>query len=119
MKSGIYLISMGLLGPYYVGQARNIERRWASHRLHLSLGRHSNAALQRLYWAGRQPRFSVLWHCPRCQLNALEALWGRLIPTVEQRLPRLRWGSFLPALSLDTVWFWGWMGVLYCVWRLW
>lgn len=47
---GIYLITNSVTGTVYVGQARNIRRRWESHRHYLVRGLHHNSYLQRA-WA--------------------------------------------------------------------
>ena len=106
MKSGIYQIKIG--PKRYVGQAANIRGRWRRHRRELTRGTHHNWELQYYYDQGHRPRFSVVVHCPRWQLDALEAGWGRLLSNTDQRLPRLRASSFLPAFCVETIIDWAW-----------
>jgi hypothetical protein len=109
MTSGIYKIK---LGPRrYVGQARDIKRRWEQHRQDLADRCHHNKDLQRIYNQGYRPKFSIVCHCPRWQLDALEAGWGRLLSNTQQRLPRLRPTSFLPAFHPATLIDWALIGV--------
>lgn len=122
MASGIYKIKIG--HKKYVGQAVNIDARWQQHRRQLERGQHHNQELQRYYDRakairraseedqGPLARFSVVIHCPRWQLNDLEALWGRVLSNTDQRLPRLRWSSYLPAFCLQTLIDWAWVGVV-------
>lgn len=109
MASGIYLIK---LGPRrYVGQARDFDRRWEQHSQDLADNCHHNKDLQGIYNQGRRPKFTVLVYCPRWQLDALEAGWGRLMSNTKQRLPRLRPASFLPAFHRSTIADWLMIGL--------
>jgi hypothetical protein len=110
MASGIYQITIG--PKRYVGQAVNIKRRWTCHRRELAQRIHPNDELQYWHDLGYRPEFMVLVHAPRWQLDALEALWGRLLSNTEQRLPRLRWSSYLPAFCVQTIIDWFWCGLV-------
>ena len=113
MGSGIYQIK---LGPRrYIGQARNIDRRWKQHRQDFADNCHHNKDLQAIYNQGYRPKFSIVVHCPRWQLDALEAGWGRLLSNTKQRLPRLRPTSFLPAFHRSTLVDWLVIGVLIAI----
>ena len=107
MRSGIYQIKLG--PKRYIGQAVNLEGRWRRHYNELAQGDHHNAELQRYWDAGHRPKFEVVVLCPRWQLDALEAGWGRLLSNTDQQLPRLRLSSFLPALHpatlIDNFWY--------------
>lgn len=46
MKTGIYMIKNNVNGKVYVGQSRNIERRWDKHIRELNEGKHHNRFLQ-------------------------------------------------------------------------
>jgi hypothetical protein len=110
MNSGIYQITIG--PKRYVGQAVNIEARWGRHIYDLECGRHHNQELQHYWDWGHRPKFMILVHAPRWQLDALEALWGRLRSNTDQRLPRLRWSSYLPAFCPHTIIDWFWCGLV-------
>lgn len=101
MKSGIYLLKIGR--RRYVGQARNLVTRWSRHTAELRANKHHNYQLQNEYNAGNRPKYSVLTYCPIWQLDALEAIWGRVCSNTKQRLPRLRPASFLPACHWHTL----------------
>lgn len=101
MRSGIYQIKLG--PKRYIGQAVNIDGRWRRHCNDLHQGDHHNAELQRYFDAGHRPKFEVVVQCPRWQLDALEAGWGRLLSNTDQNLPRLRPSSFLPAFHIATL----------------
>jgi hypothetical protein len=109
MNSGIYKIDLG--PKQYVGQAVNLEGRWRRHYRELAQGIHHNAELQDYYDLGHRPKFSIVCHCPRWQLDALEAGWGRLLSNTEQDLPRLRPASFLPAFHPATLIDWALMAL--------
>ena len=42
---GIYVITCTVTGEQYIGQSRDIDRRWEAHRADLSAGRHTNERL--------------------------------------------------------------------------
>ena len=109
MNSGIYQIKLG--PKRYVGQAVNIEGRWRRHHRELSQGCHHNQELQDYFDRGHRPKFSIVVHCPRWQLDALEAGWGRLLSNTDQHLPRLRASSFFPALHPATLIDWLWVAI--------
>jgi len=46
---GIYTVTNGVSGTVYVGQARNIRKRWEVHRSTLEGGKHRNGYLQRAW----------------------------------------------------------------------
>jgi hypothetical protein len=106
VNSGIYKIKLG--PKRYVGQAVNLEGRWRRHYNDLAQGQHHNAELQSYWDRGHRPKFEIVCHCPRWQLDALEAAWGRLLSNTDQQLPRLRLSSFFPAFHPATLldWFW-------------
>jgi group I intron endonuclease len=45
----IYTITNTISGKIYVGQARNVRKRWHSHQWHLKKGKHRNNHLQRAW----------------------------------------------------------------------
>lgn len=73
---GIYKIENATNGKVYIGQSRNIQRRWYTHRSDLRCGRHENQYLQKAYNADPSAfRYSVVVECPSELLNDLEAYY--------------------------------------------
>jgi hypothetical protein len=59
-RGGVYMILHQPTGQIYIGSSADIRDRWKTHRSHLHVGRHGNAALQALWNAdGRQ---ALTWH---------------------------------------------------------
>ena len=72
--SGIYAITNLLNGKRYVGSSDNVSKRFRSHKMLLSKGKHPNIHLQRA-WAkdgGQSFAFSVLELCEPADLIAKE-----------------------------------------------
>ncbi len=69
---GIYQILHEGSGKRYVGQAKNIARRWGGHRRHLERGEHTSSHLQRAWvkYGAESFSFHVL---ETCELNDLDA----------------------------------------------
>lgn len=69
---GIYKIENLKNGKVYVGQSRNIEKRWAQHCEELKKGTHHNKHLQRAYdkYGTDAFRFSIV---EECDLNDLDS----------------------------------------------
>ena len=71
--TGIYMIRNKENGKVYIGQSRDISRRWQDHRYLLSHNLHDNGHLQNAY--NKYPgafEFIVLLECPEEQLNIAE-----------------------------------------------
>lgn len=49
MKSGIYKITAIHSGEFYIGSSNDINRRWAHHKYYLTVGKHSNPILQKIF----------------------------------------------------------------------
>lgn len=60
--SGIYTLTNAVSGTVYVGQARNIRKRWEVHRSTLEHGKHRNGYLQRAWnkYGASAFRFEVI-----------------------------------------------------------
>lgn len=60
--SGIYTLTNAVSGTVYVGQARNIRKRWEVHRSTLERGKHRNGYLQRAWnkYGAAAFRFEVI-----------------------------------------------------------
>ena len=75
--TGIYCIYNLANRKCYVGQAKDIEKRWKEHRQKLRRGKHDNEHLQRAWqmYGESTFRFMVLEYCTEDRLNELEALY--------------------------------------------
>jgi len=75
--SGIYVISF-INDLFYIGQAKNIGKRWEEHLRDLFYVRHRNIHIQRIYnkYGVNGLSFTVLEECPIEQLNNLEEYWA-------------------------------------------
>lgn len=74
MASGIYVIVHRDSGRWYVGQSKNIEKRWATHRSDLRSAIHVNSRLQNAWTKYGEDAFdfAVLILAPVWMLNDLE-----------------------------------------------
>jgi DNA-binding CsgD family transcriptional regulator len=74
MASGIYRITNTITGMIYIGQAKDIDKRWKQHIDGLDNQRHANRYLRKA-WAehGKNAfKFEVLEHCKVDQLTERE-----------------------------------------------
>lgn len=77
MTSGIYKIINVTNEKFYIGSAKNIEKRWERHRKDLKLNNHQNIHLQRAYnkqW-GEGFEFIVLEEREPCKLIECEQFY--------------------------------------------
>lgn len=72
-KIGIYLILNKINQKIYVGQSRDIMRRWSKHRTELHLTTHLVRAF--LKYGLENFQFVVLEYCPIYKLNTREIYW--------------------------------------------
>jgi group I intron endonuclease len=74
MKSGIYQIVHVATGKRYVGQAKDIAKRWVTHRRSLSRGAHTSRHLQRAWdkYGADAFAFEVVELCEIADLDARE-----------------------------------------------
>ena len=87
-ESGVYRITNTVDGKVYIGQALNLERRFACHRSALRLGAHPNRRLQ-VAWNREGEaafRFEVAMYITdaRC-LNSAEEGWFYLTKCCERK----------------------------------
>lgn len=77
MSSGIYGIHNLVNDKWYVGQAADIEKRWASHRWSLSAGKGESEHFLRAWRKYGADAFEwiVLELCPPADLNRRETFW--------------------------------------------
>jgi len=75
--TGIYCIYNLANRKCYVGQAKDIEKRWKQHRQELRIGKHYNEHLQRAWqkYGETTFQFMVLEYCTEDKLDELEALY--------------------------------------------
>ena len=70
---GIYCISNSKY--FYIGQSKNIYRRWSSHRTNLKHNKHCNLIMQHVYnkYHLDDPfQFTIVYECSKCELDVLE-----------------------------------------------
>lgn len=76
MICGIYSITNTVSGKRYIGQSKNIDRRFSDHRSLLSSGKHSNPHLQNSYnlYGGDAFDFEIVLVCSEDDLTTHEQL---------------------------------------------
>ena len=86
--TGIYLITNMVNGKIYVGQAMDIEDRWANHRAGLNGGYHVNKHLQRAWdkYGADSFSFTVLTECAEEQLNTMEEYFIFCLDSYDSRV---------------------------------
>ena len=86
--TGIYLITNMVNGKVYVGQAVDIEDRWAKHKAALNGGYHDNKHLQRAWnkYGADNFEFTILCECPREQLNTMEEYFIFCLDSYDSRV---------------------------------
>lgn len=74
MTCGIYMIQNKVNGKIYIGQARDIEKRWGTHKAELRGNYHINKHLQRSWNRDGEDNFefTVICKCDENQLNTME-----------------------------------------------
>jgi hypothetical protein len=74
---GIYQIRCRANGMRYVGQAKDIQKRWKQHKSQLNQGNHANKRLQADWKSYGEDAFElkVLERCPKLLLDFKEAYW--------------------------------------------
>lgn len=75
MTCGIYAITFCGRNRIYIGQSKNIERRWEDHTTDLENGRHSNNKMRTLWRKFKNTmRFHILEECKPEELNKREQI---------------------------------------------
>lgn len=101
MNSGIYLIQVG--DRKYVGQAKNINKRWTQHKSELRNNNHPNCYMQRLYNKYKdQFEFLVLEYCDEDELNDREVYYINLYNTLTPNGMNLKHGGDVRTYSDET-----------------
>lgn len=78
--TGIYKIENILTGEVYIGQSKNIERRWQQHRENMvakTTVRKYGLYRDMRYWGIKNFSFDVLEECSQFALDEREAYWIR------------------------------------------
>ena len=75
--SGIYVITNRLGFYKYIGQSRNILKRWKEHKYRLRRNKHHNPYLQNAWnkYGERNFNFEVIEFCKDYELNDKEQYW--------------------------------------------
>lgn len=76
---GIYAIKNLANGKVYVGQSRDVKKRWAWHKSHLNKGTHGNEHLQRAWnkYGETNFCFELVDVCEPFELDELERIWEK------------------------------------------
>ncbi|WP_405322862.1 GIY-YIG nuclease family protein [Methanobrevibacter sp.] len=90
-RSGIYKITNERTGESYIGQSKNVQKRWNQHKNELNKGTHHNAGLQRDYNRGDRFNFQVLEYTP--YLDERERLYISHFNTFHNGYNQTRGGS--------------------------
>lgn len=77
MTTGIYALYWEEQDLIYIGQSKNIERRFGQHLYKLANNIHSNYKVQIAYNTYRSPVLVVLERCSIDKLNTLEVYWTK------------------------------------------
>ena len=74
---GIYKITNTTNGMVYVGQSRNVKKRWSEHKRNLRKGSHENDKLQKAYnkYGAKAFVYEIIETCSLEELNAKEIFW--------------------------------------------
>lgn len=74
---GVYKITCVANGKCYIGQSKNIRKRWYSHKSLLKKNKHENKYLQRLYnkYGVEQFTYEILELCSIEKLDERERYW--------------------------------------------
>ena len=88
MTIGIYSITNRATGDWYVGQSRNIEKRWRKHRNALNRGNHPVPRLQSAWntYGSEAFVFDVVAVCSIDELDALEQAYLDMHPAYNTAL---------------------------------
>lgn len=102
-KSGIYTIENLTNGKKYIGQTKNINRRWREHLGCLKGNRHSNSHLQRAFnkYGEDNMSFSVIEMCKEDELDTKESDYIKLFDSMKSGY-NLRAGGSRPRLSIES-----------------
>lgn len=81
---GIYLIEDILTGNAYVGQSKDIAKRWSCHTSHLKAGDHKYKELQEAYMDNpKRIKFTILEECLEEELKEREQYYMEYVKKVD------------------------------------
>lgn len=74
---GIYKITNTINNKYYIGQSKEIEKRWKRHKKDLDNDKHTNLHIKRAWDKYGQDNFTfeIIEECPENKLNEREIYW--------------------------------------------
>lgn len=98
MISGIYLLRF-TTDLVYVGQSRDINRRFSGHCLKLKTGTHSNFKMQAAYTEYGLPKLEVILECPEYELDANEIQAIEIYDSINNGLNIAEGGGVFPILE--------------------
>ncbi|MDT8719002.1 GIY-YIG nuclease family protein [Clostridium sp. 19966] len=83
--SGIYLIEDIETGNVYVGQSKDIARRWSTHSANIKSGKHDYKELVEAYAQdSKRIKYSILEECPPDKLKEREDWWIKYIEKIDE-----------------------------------
>lgn len=88
MSCGIYCITNATNSKKYIGQSRNIEKRWQSHIGELKRNKHSNNHLQNAWstYGANAFSFTIIELCTKDELTDRENYWMMFHNTLDREL---------------------------------
>lgn len=94
MTCGIYSIANKTNGKMYIGQSKDIEKRFRQHKNHLNKNTHVNQHLQNAWdkYGEHSFNFNILLVCPEHELDTEEQKFIRLYATYKKGY-NLTWGG--------------------------
>lgn len=86
MSCGIYCITNTVNNKKYIGQSRNIEKRWQSHTGDLKKDKHSNRYLQNSWstYGAVAFTFAIIELCTKEELTERENHWMAVYNTLDR-----------------------------------
>ena len=98
MVCGIYLLRFNT-DLVYIGQSKDIRRRYTTHCTMLSKGTHVNTKMLIAYTQYGKPTLEILCECPESELNALEAEAIEIFDSINKGLNISNAGGDFPVLK--------------------
>ena len=95
MESGIYYIKCNGNGKFYIGQSKDIKKRWSAHSYELKNGKHYNVMLQRSFdkYGARSFDWDIIANAPTEDLDQMEMNWIEFFDCMAPKGFNLRGGG--------------------------